>query len=361
MRGMKKWFRDAFLPRYRRCQRELTSCVQWTREKVMRVVNSAVDPILLAGFFLFSWLAYDTYSGLGKLGEDESARVLEWLKFYAYLVGGIVLIWQVRISNRRAVALEKTAALGEKGNITERFKSAIEHLAHEMDSVQIGGIYTLYHVAKEAEEYRDAVLKILLAHLRKITAGKESVDGNEVVIAIMDALFAKTGESPLFDKVDLSRVNLMNFWGPTLGRDRNLGLISKANHLNLTDAYFASSNLTGAKLSGAILRRTDFTFANISGADFSHAVIGEGTTFARAICVGASFSDAMFFENTLFDWADLTNADFLNSKISAQQLLKAKTLYGVELDDHIREEIMRRKPELLLDPPTEYPPAEEEE
>ena len=105
--------------------------------------------------------------------DEAKTLVLEWLQFAAYLVGAVFVVQQLRISNRRATALEKTASLGEKGNITERFKNAIEHLAHEMDSVQIGGIYTLYHVAREAEEYKDAALKVLLAHLEKLRKGKK--------------------------------------------------------------------------------------------------------------------------------------------------------------------------------------------
>ena len=124
---------------------------------------------------------------------DPDASVVERLQFAAYLIGGGFLVWQLRISNRRASAAEKNAQLVEKGNITERFKNAIEFLADKSESVQIGGIYTLYHVAKEAEEYKEAVLKILLAHLRKITAREENPI-NRVVMAIWDALFVPRGK-----------------------------------------------------------------------------------------------------------------------------------------------------------------------
>ena len=54
---------------------------------------------LFAGFLLVVYLVFDAYSGLKGLDGIEAERTLEWLKFYAYLVGGIVLIWQVRIAN----------------------------------------------------------------------------------------------------------------------------------------------------------------------------------------------------------------------------------------------------------------------
>ena len=122
----------------------------------------------------------------------EAARTLEWLKFYAYVVGGIVLIWQVRIANRRATALERTAALGEKGNITERFKNAIEHLGNPSESIRMGGIYGLYHVVRESRGYADTVLKILCAHAKSVMAGPgytEKEKPSSEIAAILDVLF----------------------------------------------------------------------------------------------------------------------------------------------------------------------------
>ena len=277
---------------------------------VMGIIGFA--PLLLPK----EWMAPDT-------------SVLQRLQFAAYLVGGGFLIRQLQISNRRAKALEETAAHGKKGNITERFKNAIEHLADKMDSVQIGGIYTLYHVAKEAAEYKETVLKILLAHLRKITAGEEKPATNRVVMAIWDTLFVRRGEKPLFKAVDLSYVNLkgsslveMSSFG------YNLGTIYSAVDLDLTGAYFK--------------------YAHLSGADMSFAIC-EGTTFDRAFCVETGFY-AVRFNGASFIDADLRKADFRNSNITAEQLLEAKTLYKAELPDAVRKEIMRVSPRLLDKP-----------
>ncbi len=277
---------------------------------VMGIIGFA--PLLLPK----EWMAPDT-------------SVLQRLQFAAYLVGGGFLIWQLRISNRRATALEKTAASGEKGNITERFKNAIEHLADDNGSVQTGGIYTLYHVAKEAAEYKETVLKILLAHLRKITAEKEEpVD--QVVMAIWDALFARRGEKPLFEAVDLSYVNLK---GIGLRGMRpffyNLSTIGRAMDLDLTGAWFGSANLSGAHISFAICERTNFN---------------------HAVCVGTHFYFIKKFENASFIDADLSEANFLESNITAEQLLGAKTLYKAKLPDAVRKEIMRERPRLLDKP-----------
>ena len=307
--------------------------------------------LLFAGFLFVVYLAFDAYSGLKGLDGIEAERTLEWLKFYAYLAGGIVLIWQVRISNRRATALEKTAALGEKGNITERFKNAIEHLSHEKNSLQIGGIYTLYHVAKEATEYREAVLKILLSRLREITKERTSASP-EVVAAILDVLFAPKNKKPLFKSVDMSGVNLQGFLTPpSWAHQRNLGTIERAVDLNLSDTKWTSSKFAGAFMRRSICNNTSFWRANLTICNFSFAICNQAD-FSEAVCVGTSFFGIRNFEGVRFYGTNLSYADFCESSITAQQLLRARTLYKALLPARVRGEIMREKPQLLA-PPTE--------
>ena len=86
-----------------------------------------------------------------------------------YLIGGVLLIWQISVAGRRATAAEKTAELTEKGNIAERFKNAIEHLGNDSASVRLGGVYALHHIAQEVEDYRKRVFEILCAHIRETT------------------------------------------------------------------------------------------------------------------------------------------------------------------------------------------------
>ena len=305
----------AFLAKVNSGDRWSTSDMIWAGLATMGVIGFA--PLLLPN----EWTAGDS-------------PILQRLQFAAYMVGGGFLIWQLRISNRRATAAEKTATLIEKGNITERFKSAIEHLANASDSVQIGGIYTLYHIAKEAKEYKEAVLKILIAHLRKTLAENTETPRkpSRVAVAIMDALFARTGETPLFEAVNLSFINMKEFgWSQREIHlfDYNLSTIQYAFDLNITGVFFGSADLRGANLAHAIC---------------------ENTNFSWAICIGTCFVYIRRFDGAKFDSADLTDANFEGSSITAQQLLKAKTLYRAKLPPNVREEIMRERPRLLDSP-----------
>ena len=379
MRGMTQRLRKLILGP-RRHWGAFVSLIQRMREEVTRLVDWAAGPLLLAGFLLFSWLAYDAYSGLGKLAGSEMDRALEWLKFYAYLVGGIVLIWQVRISNRRATALEKTAALGEKGNITERFKSAIEHLGGASESVRMGGIYALYHVARESGEYAETVCKILCAHAKAVTtspgyAGEEKPTTE--IAAILDVLFPviASGEE-MFGKPDISNWHLQgaNVYSRIMMKIQGV-------QVNLSGAIMVGANLSGANMREANLSKVSMDEANLSGANMHEANLSEAHT-SRANLSGAyislaNLSGAFMCEADLtkarmqladmrganLSGANLSAANMIEANLSqalmsgaqvtAEQLLEAKTLYGAQLDAHIREEILRRKPELLA------PPAEE--
>ena len=303
----------AFIDKVNSGDRWSTSDMIWAGLATMGVIGFA--PLLLPN----EWTADDS-------------PILQRLQFAAYMVGGGFLIWQLRISNRRATAAEKTAALIEKGNITERFKSAIEHLANANDSVQIGGIYTLYHIAKEAKEYKEAVLKILIAHLRKTLAENAETprEPSRVAVAIVDALFARSGETPLFKAVDLSFANMQEFgWGEIHLFHYNLSTIHHAYGLNIAGAYFGGTHLRRANLAHAICKNTYF-----NGAE----------------CVGTNFGSISDFCGANFKDADLTDANFEDSSITAQQLLKAKTLYRAKLPPNVREEIMRERPRLLDSP-----------
>ena len=353
MRDMKQWFRD-LLPKLLYRWGELISLARQAREKVARVVDWAADPILFAGLLLFSWLAYDAYSGLGKLAGGEMDRALEWLKFYAYLVGGVVLIWQVRISNRRAKALEETAALGERGNITERFKNAIEHLGNASESVRMGGVYALYHVARESREYVETVCKILCAHAEAVTtsadyAGKEKPTTE--IAAILDVLFPTNGGGAFGElNIDISNWHLQgaNVYSRVMMKIQGV-------RVNLSRAIMVRANLSGvsmdeANLSGANMCRANLSEAYMIEANLSRAIM-EQTNLSGAIMAKANLSGAIMVGANL-SGANLFRANLSEARVTAEQLLEAKTLYGAQLDAHIREEILRRKPE-LFDPPAE--------
>ncbi|MDE0503916.1 MAG: hypothetical protein OXI86_07535, partial [Candidatus Poribacteria bacterium] len=148
------------------------------------------------------------------LGLSEKNEIL---KFLGIGFGGILLVWQAVIANKRAKALEETAKAqakateeqakanenAEQGQRQERFKNAIEHLGHQSVSVRLGGAYELFHLAKdttdEAKDLHQTVLDILCAHIRQTTGGgkyREDYPFNpsEEVQSLLTLLFVQEHE-----------------------------------------------------------------------------------------------------------------------------------------------------------------------
>ena len=328
-------------------------------------------------------------------GKDEMS-ILERMKFAAYVVGGGLVMWQLQISNRRSTALEKTAALGEKGNITERFKNAIEHLGSDSESIRMGGIYGLYHVARESSEYADTVLKILCAHAKLIMAKPGYAEKNPLpneIATILDVLFPVTSNENqnveiLFKKVnasnwdlhcaDVSSRNMKHIDG--VGVNLSQAKLSNANlssaylpkinllkaflmEANLSRAFMPQANLEETNLSGANLSGTNLRAASLFGATLSAANLSEANLYdahlPMAVLVGANLHRANLsaasmikanLSRTNLDGANMSATLMSEAKVTAEQLLETQTLYGATLDDHIHKEILRRKPELLDDP-----------
>ena len=92
--------------------------------------------ILIMIFILFNYPLSNFLFPNVKSDASKSPR-FELLKFFAYLVGGVLLIWQIYLTNRRTKASEKTAEAAIKsvdatlkGQVQERFKNAIDQLGN---------------------------------------------------------------------------------------------------------------------------------------------------------------------------------------------------------------------------------------
>ena len=232
----------------------------------------------------------------------------DFAKFIGYMIGGGLLTLQILAYNRRATAAEKTAELTERGNIAERFKIAIEHLGRESASIRLGGIYTLHHIAHEAEEYRERVFEILCAHIRETTTQEKYKPS-----------IRKSGwEQPTIEIQSILELLFINPPEPE---------IYKGFKANLDYTHLVGARLIEAKLDNAY-----FSFANLQKA-----------TLLRAS-----------FQNTSLYRTDLQEADLIDAEnLEVEQLLYAETLYQAVLPDEMENEIKKQNPKLLEKPSDE--------
>ena len=275
----------------------------------------------------------EVYSGhlIGLLGKNKI------LTFLGLAMGGVLLALQAVIANKRAVAMEKAANAQadaakqqakanqntEQGQRQERLKNAIDHLGSFSDSVRLGGVYELFHLAEDTIEWRQTVLDILCAHIRRTTCEKEYQDKyqqepSEEIQSILTLLFVQ--EHVLFKGL---RANLEGTWlkGVNLRKARLQGakLINtrlqkarldysqlqgaKLNYAQLQCAWFSNASLLGAELDRALMQLAWLDGAQLQGAYLPNANLQVANLFNAqlqgAILLGTLLQGALF-ENTLF-------------------------------------------------------------
>ena len=299
----------------------------------------------------------------------------EILKFLGIGIGGILLVLQVLIANRRATALEDTAKAQadaakaqakateeqakanqntEQGQRQERFKNAIEHLGHQSVSVRLGGAYELFHLAKdaadEAKDLRQTVMNILCAHIRRTTGERKyrkdyPSKPSEEIQSLLTLLFVQDHE--VFKGC---HINLQGSW---LNR-------AKLNKARLQGANLVGVHLYRAKLFEAHLHRADLTKAHLPWATLSKAHLEEaalreahlqradlsqahmqGANLMLAHLHGAALEMARLHEARLngarLHGADLTRAHLQGALLSTAHLpgadLSGAYLHGSDLTE----------------------------
>ena len=210
-------------------------------------------------------------------------------------MGGVVLVLQAVIANRRAKAMEEQAKAqanateeqakanehAEQGQRQERLKNAIEHLGHESVSVRLGGAYELFHLAQDTPALSRTILDILCWHIRW-TTGREVYQRenpskpSEEVRSLLAILFVQNHE--VFRGI---RADLQGSWlnGANLEGAR------------LDNAILNRAHLRGTILWQAYLRGVDLLEASLNGAGLGYAYL-QGALLPGARLYGATLIGA---------------------------------------------------------------------
>ena len=320
-------------------QKRIYDFLDWLRARLtLDDVRLSVENIIaLVCIFCIFLIWYFAHSGSAQ--------------FAAYLLGGLLFLTQIQASSKRAkaaedtaAAMQKTANLTEKGNVVDRFKNAIEHLGHESPSIRLGGIYALHHIAQDEDGYRERVFEILCAHIRAITTKEGYIPESKVTLT----------KGTILPSIEIKSIlNLLFIQIP----DREIyeGLRANLDDANLMRANLRASNLQNARFFNADLQCAGFVYSNLQESRFYAANL-YNALFIGAELQGTNFLHAILW-NTNFTDANLQRADLSDAKkLTANQLLKAKTLYQAKLPDGMEAEIRQHKPELFENPNPEKAP-----
>ncbi len=341
----------------------------------------SILPLITFVFVLLLFFNFEnTMSCVGI--NTEEIKNIQWtvIKNVSYLLGGLLLIIQILISNRRAVALEKTADATLKSGVEQRYHNATEHLANKNIVIRIGAIYNLYHISQSTDTYDTTIFDMFCAYLRN---NKNNVSQKEKQI-IIDKLFIVDKDKRVLDNIksidligaDLENINLKKVYlvGANLtDADLTGANLTEANltKVNLTGANLTEANLTKVNLTGANLTEANLTEANLTKVNLTETVIpykqnqwqeirglryvkldgmkfGSGTNMNNLDLTGASFANAII-KHVSFENAILQNADFTGTEgLTFEKLIQTKCLYNIKgIDVNIDKQLSDEKPELF--------------
>ena len=294
----------------------------------------------------------------GVKGEEGVSKKYEVLKSLVIVMGGIILVIQAWIANKRAKAMENAAEEQakanqntEQGQRQERLKNAIEHLGHDKDSVRLGGAYELFHLAQDTKDLRQTVLDILCAHIRRTTGEDEyrkkyPSKPSEEIQSLLTLLFVQE-----YEVFKGCRINLQGSWlnganferaclvkavltKTYLKKARLIG--ARLQEANLVEAHLQGADIAEASLQKARLRKAClqgarlywahlqgawFSKAYLQGADFYEAYL-QGTNFSEAHLQGANLSEA-YLQGAGFPGAYLQGADFSSAYLQGVSFSEA--------------------------------------
>ena len=212
--------------------------------------------------------------------------------------------------------------LTRQGQVSARFTTAIGQLGSNHPEVQIGGIYGLEQITRQAPENRLAVTEVLTTYVHRRAArpaaakpphnpsASQSLRSRAPdVQAALTVLGRRVTQrdDPILDLhgLDLHNADLFVAEFPRTGfSEVDLTNADLAN-AKFTYSTFSGADLSGADLSGADLNATDFTRAHLDGADLRHAAL-KGADLRSASLTRANLQDASADQYTQwppgFDW-----------------------------------------------------------
>lgn len=287
------------------------------------VVGGVVAVLLLLG--PVSWLvAGGTVRSLQ--GKDRADAVNAVRQTVLASVGGATVFAGLFYTARGYL-------LSRRGQVTERFRAAVQHLAADTPELRLGGVYGLEHVLAESAQEHGSVVSVLAAFVRHRTRpdpalgpdlelpevrnsgrpplphGPQGTEPPPDVQAAVDVL-ARRPQRHEPRRMDLRDAVLPGL----LLRGFEFDGAPRLDRALLTSADLRRADLRGAELRGAVLNFTDLRRSLLHGARL------DGAHLHRADLRGADLSGAVLTD------ADLTGADLREcAGLTRDQLAGATT------------------------------------
>jgi uncharacterized protein YjbI with pentapeptide repeats len=340
----------------------------WIR-RIVTVPRGVKIALILAGvlaaFVVVLWKVpeqqVDAYPNLTE--EQRAKQEDEYRRTLAQIVGGALLLLGGYFTYRQLGATERNVEIAREAlkatqdandrnaqiaretlkttqdrQITELFAKAIEQLGSNTLELQLGGIYSLERIAREANPQDHwTVMEVLTAYVRERAPRRR--DENEVeedpALPRNEGLPSPTPQIQAILTVLGRRVQ-------SYSGDRDA--LQDLRRLDLTGA-----DLRGAYLHEADLRRCNFSQSDLSSANLNDADLSDAFLFDTILhrtylynarlhgctLVSASLQEANLHSANLsmadLRWADLRAAEFLNTDLQGADLREANLSDAIDL------------------------------
>ena len=123
--------------------------------------------------YYFPCIYHNLIKHFGFNNDDCNDLRYRFLTIFGYAVGGVLLIIQIVISNRRSMALEKQVEAQLKNNIETRYNNTLQYLSKKESSLaRLGSLYQLFYIAQSNHEYHPIMLNLFTEQLHILCSKK---------------------------------------------------------------------------------------------------------------------------------------------------------------------------------------------
>jgi hypothetical protein len=253
------------------------TCIGYGPAVRLRLVRVTLAIVILVGLAYVAIVVLPQWAAERVPGPDQATERGSVRTAVLATFAGLIALWG-------AIQATRTYELSRRGQFTDRFSKAVGQLG-ESDKLdlRLGGIYALERLAQESPHEHGSIVQILTAYIRSrapvqrdSNPSSEQADTTDTRVpvdiqAVFSALVRRNPNHPE-EVLDLTHSDLRAI---------------RADGLQAVGARFKESLLCDAQMSGADLRRTDFTNADLSGislvlADLRGAHLVQSTRLARA-------------------------------------------------------------------------------
>ncbi|MCV7074481.1 pentapeptide repeat-containing protein [Mycobacterium szulgai] len=245
-------------------------------------------------------------------------------------VGGLVF------SGSNLQQIKHQAVLSEQSQNADRFREAVGQIGEGKIDVQLGGIYSLEQLARDAPPYHRVVFEVMGAYLRTNATQRECP---------RDSKCSSDWKCPEQDRLP----TVIQAALTVIGR-REMPRDDGDDEIDLNKTCLRRATLDGARLSKANLRGADLRDADLDGANLSGRRTDLSNTDLRY-----TYLDNTNLSEANLSWTDFSEAHFGRTNLSGADL-KGADLRGTDLAHTNLSNIYYEKstvwPEHFVPPPS---------